>query len=328
VNLNGWIPSRFFLRSGEPRVRWTLLGSERLLDPFFDQTLQRQMKHPFHQLFSRETSVETLIEWATTTPPVKPKGFIFHMSRCGSTLIAQMLAASERNIVASEPAPLDGVLRAHFQIRELSQDIQSAWVHAMVGALSQPRAGGEQAFYLKLDCWHVHQIDLVRSAFPEVPLIFIYRDPHEVMVSHARVPAAWTVPELLSPAVLRLQPEDWEPAATDVYCAKALALICQSALEKIKRHGGLLINYNELPEAMFGRLFDHLDLQAEDIPAMRTTSQFNAKSPRVSFASDTDSKRDEVTDRVRVLASAYLTPVYDRLEAARLAQIRIFAVRP
>jgi hypothetical protein len=328
VNLDGWIPSQFFLRFGVPRVRWIFLDHERLLDPFFEQTLLHQMSHPFHHLFSRETSVDTLIEWSASTPLVTPKGFIFHMSRCGSTLISQMLAESERNIVASEPAPLDGVLRAHFLIRGLSSEVQSEWVRAMVGALSQPRVGGEQAFYLKLDCWHTHQIDLVRCAFPDVPLIFVYRDPHEVMVSHARTPAAWTVPELLRPEALRLQPEDWEPMSMDVYCAKALAAICQSGLDAIQRHGGLLVNYSELPEAMFGRLFDHFDLAAEDIPAMRAKAQFNAKSPQIGFTSDTGPKRDQVTERLRLVVSKHLMTVYDQLELARQAQLRTFEASP
>ena len=37
--------------------------------------------------------------------PVKPSGFVFHESRVGSTLVANMLAAVPTNIVYSESAP-------------------------------------------------------------------------------------------------------------------------------------------------------------------------------------------------------------------------------
>jgi hypothetical protein len=322
MNLTGWVPSRFLWRATGPRVQWTLLGQQRLLDPFYEQALQRQMAHPFHHLFRRETSIEEMVDWVSSNPPLEPKGLIFHMSRCGSTLIAQMLAACERNVVASEPAPLDGVLRAHFRIRDLATDVQVRWLRAMVGALSQQRAGGEQAFYLKLDCWHVHQIDLIRLAFPNAPLIFVYRNPIEVMVSHARMPAAWTIPGLLHPLVLQLQPEDWDPTKMDAYCAKALASICKGGHHAAQRYGGLLVNYSELPQAMYGRVFDHFRLPGEDIPAMQAKAQRNAKSPHMSFTSDAESKRSEATERLRQVVAQYLLPVYDQLEETRRTQLQ------
>jgi hypothetical protein len=36
-----------------------------------------------------------------------PDGFVFHMSRCGSTLVAQMLAVVPDHVVVSEAEPLD-----------------------------------------------------------------------------------------------------------------------------------------------------------------------------------------------------------------------------
>ena len=35
-------------------VRWVRLGETRLLDPFYEQTMQRVMMQPFHQLFRQE----------------------------------------------------------------------------------------------------------------------------------------------------------------------------------------------------------------------------------------------------------------------------------
>jgi len=165
------------------------MGSRRLTEPFFEQTLHRHMTHPFHQLFRRETSMEEMVAWTLAHPGAPLRGVIFHMSRCGSTLMSQQIAALECNIVASEPAPLDAILRAHQRIPTLPREIQVSWVRAMAAALGQPRCG-EQALYIKTDCWHIHQIDLIREAFPEVPWIFLYRDPIEVMVSQQRVPAA------------------------------------------------------------------------------------------------------------------------------------------
>ncbi len=302
-------------------VRWTRLGERRLLDPFFEQTMQREMVHPFHHLFRLESSADQMTEWMDSKPTVPLAGIIFHMSRCGSTLIAQMLAASEDHIVAAEPAPLDGVLRAHLHDTTLPRAKQLCWLRGMVAALGQKRAGGEQKFFLKLDCWHVHQIDLLREAFPEVPFLFLYREPVEVMVSHAKMPAAWTVPGMLNPLALMLQRNDWDPQQLEVYCARALAKICEGGLVAAQRYGAKLVNYEELPLAMFGRLFRQLNLGLEQIPAMLEKSQRNAKSPQEPFAADAKTKRDEATERVRTVTEEYLRPVFRLLELERGRQL-------
>jgi hypothetical protein len=321
MNLNGWVPARVAWRNSGPRVEWTLMGRRRLLEPFFEQTLDSQMRHPFHQLFRRETSLEEMVEWTDAHPSAPLRGIILHMSRCGSTLMSQLLAALECNIVASEPAPLSAVLRAHLLAPELAPGVQVRWLRAMAAALGQARAG-EQAFYIKLDCWHVHQIDLIRDAFPDVPWIFLYRDPLEVMVSQKRSPAAWTVPGLLHPSVLLMDPRDWDPTQTDVYCARALARICDAGLNAVQRHQhGLLVNYSELPHVMCDRLLVHFGLPQDGIPTMQNQSDWDAKSPNVPFARDKSTPAEAIV-RLREVVAEHLQPVYVRLEAERHAQAK------
>src|SRR5678816_558328 len=103
---------------------------------------------------------------------------IFHMSRCGSTLVAQMLAALERNIVISEARPIDQVLGA-----KVDEERRIAWLRWIVNALAQRRRPAEEFFFIKLDAWHVLHLPLIQRAFPNTPWVFLYRDPIEVMVS-------------------------------------------------------------------------------------------------------------------------------------------------
>jgi len=83
----GWIPIRFFWVDGRPMVDWCLFGNQRLTEPFFEGSILRTMEHPFHHAFRRQTPVEALGEWSVESPGIEPAGFIFHQSRCGSTLI-------------------------------------------------------------------------------------------------------------------------------------------------------------------------------------------------------------------------------------------------
>ena len=85
MNLSGWMPVHLVWSEAGPRVEWTLMGKQRLLDPFFAQTMQRQMSRPFHQLFRRQTSMEEMAAWTDVHPGAPLRTIVFHMSRCGST---------------------------------------------------------------------------------------------------------------------------------------------------------------------------------------------------------------------------------------------------
>ena len=318
MNLAGWIPVRILKREAGPCVEWMLLGTERLRDPFYHQTIQRQMMKPFHQLFRRETTLEEMEGWVAESPGALLKGIVYHMSRCGSTLIGQQWGALERNIVASEPEPIDDVLRLPLTFPGLEKVDQVRWLRAMIGALGQ-RRNGESALYLKTDCWHVYSLDLLREAFPETPWIFLYRDPVEVMVSQGRMPATWTVPGLVHPMRVRMEWSDWNPAETDVYCARVLAGICRAGLEAVRAtSGGLLVNYSELPEATCGRLLHHFGLEEADAEAMRHAGGRNAKSPGQPFERDAKAKQAEASERLRAVVAEHLAGVYAELEAKRL----------
>jgi len=319
MNLGEWLPVRIAWHGSEPRVDWTLMGTQRLLDPFFEQTVQRQMAQPFGQLPRRETTMEEMLAWTDAHPGAPLQGIVFHMSRCGSTLIGRQLAALERNIVASEPAPMDEMLRVREHLPGLPRPVHVRWLRAMAAALGQPR-NGERAFYLKTDPWHIHFFDLFREAFPQTPWIFLYRNPVEVMVSQARIPGSWTVPSLVDPALLKMEWADWVPPHIEVYHARALAKMCSAGLRAMHQaDGGLMVNYSELPEAMCGRLLGHFGLRGEDVPAMREAAQQDAKSPAVRFVKDESAKQAEASERLRAVVAEHLMEVYAQLESEPLA---------
>ncbi|MDE1156501.1 MAG: sulfotransferase [Acidobacteriaceae bacterium] len=322
MTMTGWIPYQISLAEDHPSVRWTQLGTTRLLEPFFEETLQKQLNQPFHQLFARQTSMDVLLELAETRSSLPLRGIVLHMSRCGSTLLSQMLAASPRNVVASEPSPLDAILRAQSTYPQLDHATHIRWIRAMAHALAQPRTGQEDAFYLKLDCWHLNQLALLREAFPEAPLLFLYREPLEVMVSHARMPAAWSIPGILHPLALSLKHEDWEPQHLERYAAKALANFCRNGLLAAEACNALLVNFTQLPVAVFGSIAQHFSLRLEDYPAMLAQSQRDAKRPYQPFTPDSEQKRAEASPQVQEATELLLRELYQQLEAAREAQER------
>ena len=246
------------------------------------------------------------------------------MSRCGSTLVAQMLAALRQNIVISEAGPVDAVLRADWHDPTITAAQRIAWLRALLSAYARPRHG-EQHFYVKFDSWHTLELPLIQAAFPTVPWIFLYRDPVQVLVSHQRQRGSQMVPGLLPPQWLGLdlQPLDSGSlgASLDEYGARVLQRVCDAALQQLNPHARL-INYRQLPAAVWAEIAEHFGVEysAADLAAMRQAAQFDAKNPRLTFASDTEDKKQAASADLRRLADMWLEPIYTALEATRRQQ--------
>ncbi|MBZ4420920.1 sulfotransferase family protein [Myxococcus sp. RHSTA-1-4] len=320
--LDGWVPGRIYVAEGRLRVDWCHLGTQRFADPFFDQTLERRLRHPFALLFRHQTSLETLVERHAARPGLPVRGLVFHMSRCGSTLVAQMLAALPRHIVLSEAGPVDTVLRAHLRVPGISDTQRIEWLRAVVGVLGQRRNPEEQAVFLKLDAWHVLELPLLQRAFPGVPWLFLYRDPVEVMASHQNHRGAHMLPGLLEPAQLGLEPGALEGMPLEEYGARVLARICEAGLKGYRERQGpaRLLEYKQLQTdgaALLTDLFG-LELTAGDAERLRGAAERDAKNPVLTFEDDTEAKARQVSALSRELAERWIRPVHDALEAERL----------
>src|SRR5215218_6174261 len=91
---------------GRPGLTWMDMSDVELKEPFFQQTIDRVRAE---QPCRREvfTEFDALLQLDQRLPRVQPRGFIFHSSRCGSTLLANACRAVDHAIVLSEAHPID-----------------------------------------------------------------------------------------------------------------------------------------------------------------------------------------------------------------------------
>jgi hypothetical protein len=314
-----WAPAQIrWTRSG-PLVDWCHLGDLRFTDPFFEQTIERAMAHPFNLMFRRATPLAAMTEPAA--PELRPAGLIFHMSRCGSTLVSRMLAALPENVVLSEPGPLDQILRARARLPGLTEAQLVALLRGMTAALGRKRHPQERDLFIKLEGWHVLQFPLIRRAFPDVPWIFLYRDPLEVMASIELERPRQMHPGGIEAGLLGLDAAAAFALAPGAYGARVLARICEAALAHCA-DGGRLIEYRQLPDAVWRDVLAHFGLHygADALARMCEVARFDAKRPEAPYADDSEQKRRGADAETRELAERLLAPLHARIEAARLAQ--------
>lgn len=337
--LAGWIPLYLSARGGQAAANWGYMGRERFVEPFCQETLQKLAAKPFNRLFGWQSGLDLLLERARTRPGLPLQGIVFHMSRCGSTLAAQWLAALPDSVVLSEPEPLDTLLQwlalaapgnADSRLKPLLPDAASyvggasapnhtALVRALLAAMGQPRRESDSRLFLKADCWHIGHIERLLAAFPGTPWVFLYRDPLEVLVSQQRMPGWHMVPGSMTahglhpPAELCSDPLG--------HGAWILSAILDSARQAMERHGnGLLLNYSELPQALETRLAAHFGINLAEAgrDALRAATGRHSKQKHVPFQPDAAEKRAAADTHVRELAAHWLDEPYRALERLRM----------
>src|SRR5262249_16648682 len=243
-----------YWQDSRPMVDWGHLGTRRFTEPFFAHTINACVQHPADLLFRHQTPLDHLGDIAATQPGARIAGFIFHMSRCGSTLLSQMLAASPANIVLSEAGPIDDVLRGHFRHPGITDEQRVQWLRWLVSVLAWRQHAAEKNAFIKFDSWHVMLLPLIQRAFPGVPWIFLYREPLEVMASAKKQLGGQMIPGVLQPALF-----GWDAAAVGQmqlfeYVARVLARLCEAAHIQAQAGKGKLVNYRQLPTAIWPAL--------------------------------------------------------------------------
>ena len=277
----GWTPVKVFFRGSQALAEWIWTGPLRFTEPFFEDTVTAARRNPFTAILRREMPLEV----ADSIHGLAPAGLIFHMSRCGSTLVAQMLAALDRTVVIAEAPPIDDVIQARLALPDLPRQRQIQWLRQVAAALGQRRTGRESLYFLKLDSWHIHDLPLIRDAFPGVPWIFVHRNAGEVIASQLRRPSLLGAPGVMDPRVLRLRPEDTRALGREQWCTRVIAGFLRAADAFRGDPRGLFVDYAQLPDAVWGPVASHFGVQFGEGERMRMqeAARFDSKNPGQFF---------------------------------------------
>ena len=303
--MNGALPGRLIVEHGRIEIEWFADDGARFTEPFFEETLARLARLPGNaRRARRRTPADALREIA---PGMPPTAFIFHVSRCGSTLLAQLLAAVPANRVVAEAPVIDDILRAPRLDPRVSDEDRIAWLRGAVAALGQ-RAGADR-FFVKLDCWSLFELPLIRRAFPGVPCVFVYRQPLEVLVSLLRQPSLTLVRGTVTPAQLGLSETERDSLPAGEHAAAILGAFFREARE---RRGELWpVAYEQLPAFAWEAMPGFAPTAAERT-VMQAASLRSAKNPAVPFAPDALAKRREASPALRAASARWAEPPYAR----------------
>lgn len=309
-----WYPFRVYRDAERTLVDWLYLNDLRFDEPFYFETMQRAMRRPFNGAFYRTTSIDTLLDVAEQSQTVALSGLIFHQSRCGSTLAARAFAHRLDTLVISEAGPVNDILKV-----TTDPHVRASWLRAVVAVLGRPLDDRARHFILKLDAWHANDAPAFQAAFPRVPMVFLYRHPLEILVSHAQGPS-FMMSGAHAPVTLGIDVQSAMRLSPPLLHAKVLARIARSAADAFDDPQAL-INFDEFPEAIWQRIAPRfgIAIAERDVELVRRVAQYHAKRPGERYVDDRDAKRGAAAPLLHEEAhNAGALHAYEVLESRRL----------
>jgi len=231
-----------------------------------------------------------MAEWSDDVNSLQPTAIIFHVSRCGSTLLSQLLALDEKHIVLSEVPFFDELLRIPFKEKNaIKAKLSIEYLAAASKYYGQKRAGNEERLFIKTDSWHLHFYTQLRKLFPSVPFILLYRNPLEVMLSQKRQRGMQSVPGIIEPEVFGFSGQKADENDLDKYMAEILESYFKKMIEIITSDAlALLINYDDGIKNIMSKVyaFSGLKLTEKTETLFAERSRFHAKHPQQLFMED------------------------------------------
>lgn len=327
-DLRGWMPIDAVVVNGRPGLAWIDMSGVSLAEPFFQQTVDKlKGENPdAHEVF---TEFDTLIQLEKQFDSVSPSGFIFHSSRCGSTLLANACRAIDGAIVLSEPPAVDKLI-ARF-ITDLDEHgtkeaLYSIFLRSVVSALAQKRRGDERHLFVKFACCSVSQIERIRRIWPNVPWVFLYRDPVETIVSNMQNLPTWLQDEdrRVLASITGTSPDDVANMTPEELSARSIGsfFATASGAHRVANDRALLLNYNQLNPGEIANVLEFFGVkpaatEMDDI-ARQTQKYSKAASDERAFIADAEAKQLVATDLVREMAARWANSSYQLLEQNRL----------
>lgn len=286
------------------------------IEPFHDQYIERCRRLPLNQLITPRTSLESLLGGQIIHNLLQPAGFIFHLSRCGSTLVSGCLAEISNTCVLSESPLLTEIMLDDSLTEKEKQYLLPQLIH-LQGCTSRSK----YQVIIKWNAWDIFFWPLIRALYPKVPVVLLVRDPVEILASHQRSAGRHMAGEKslshLSPAFSIGVQENMLDLRINV-----LDQLINKMLQVTAGNHALVVDYAQLISMKIidiARFFG-VTVTAEEREHIGRRMQVHSKEHHRPFAGDVQQKRQSFHPDETTKINNYLRSNYQELINKKLKQ--------
>ena len=300
-------------------ILWRDVGDCPFQHSFFTWSLDNwDAQHGVGATYATKLSILENLHFEVET--VTPKLFIFHMSRCGSTVLSRAIAQGSDIIVMSEVPVINEFLgylcRGDLRM-PINEPIKLQMLRNLIFALGRRRWASQQSYVIKFSSWNVMLLDSIRAAFSGVPCLFVYRDPAEVIIAHLLKPSGFLGRQgcLVSQALTGLDHSQLSSMSQLNYTAKCLDGLMKAG----HMMANYYLNYSNIKRELLPRLLQYCDIKCtnEQLANMLLSFEQDAKSLEGSpFFDDTSFKREAITSEIHRVAGCSLKARFHALQAS------------
>jgi len=301
-----WLPTRAALQPDGLYLAMRRIPASELRDAFLQETVARVPAQESIVRIGRD-------EVGRATTEAAPAGIVFHVARCGSTVISQLLRELDVAVYA-EPQPFNELLLPpHAWPRE---DLIAAL--RSLGAAFARHAS--RPWVLKCSSWNTLFCELLAEAFPRAPWVLSLREPVEVCVSLLAQPPGWLRgSEEPGRRLYRVVQPQGEPASAEERVARVFGAFCEAAA-RLGRDRGRLVPYESLPSSVWDTIAPHFSLAIGERQRARMAevSRRYSKSPvgrETDYADDSARKRAAASAPLRLAIESFARPAWSGLLA-------------
>lgn len=261
-----------------------------------------------------------------------PKLFVFHESRVGSTLVANLLASDPYSMVFSESSPIIDAL-LHCNVCDHDQKV--SLFRDVIKAMSVSRF--HKNLFVKFQSIGSTGMALALEAFPEIAWTYVYRNPVQTIMSHLDpLKGSSGAPCLRSksnPSQHLLENFeknniDRNHAPKEAWCAAHLEMLCSNAIDAYSKFAyypnsnklrGIFTNYESLPGSIPRVVLPlaNVNLNQYWLDKMKIESQEYSKSgarTKPKFTGDSEDKESRSTEAINKYSKLLLEPTYLKMD--------------
>jgi hypothetical protein len=310
-------------------VSWINIGLSKIDKPMFDQFIEEAIAKSIPENPISATSTAELLSFAANFHEILPAGLIFHVSRCGSTLLSNSLQQIEGSVVISEAGILNTLFKLYYtdsETKQFSKYQLKQLIQAVVTIIGNSQLDCRQLF-IKFSSWNIFLISFIREIWPKVPIVFAFRNPNQVLESLLNSRPGWSNLfqnlEIIS-SILKIDQKQVDQWSYIDFIMNFLSGYYKAGNSLSKE--SLFIHYGSNKEAQVKMMLNHFKIKAteKEWQAIYSGLQIYSKDPKQTsiFNQTSVAPAFLLNQRLKELVELKLLDDYLKLKSLALKQTK------